>query len=464
MAINILASSSQQTDRNQDPPVSRLPRGVAVAATFLLAVGIIIARRPDAVVHPVLWAEDGMYWFSGAYNSGPWSPLLQAHTGYLQTYSRLIADLGLLLPIREVPTLFVWAAIVVQALPAALLASRRFDHLLSTGWIRYAAIGIYLALPNSFEVNANLTNAQWHLALLALLCLLAEPGNHIWRVFDIGAVVLSGLTGPFAIILVIAGIVWLLPVPRRRWHVVLWCLTACLAAIQGIELLTSPRAPGMAPLGPSITRLIAIIGSQVGLGGMVGTSGLMNLAGHSHLFTIQALGFVAFVVVTASVLLRAPLSLRIGQLYAVGVLGASLLSPVTTPPSPQWQVLITANGARYWFIPILFYLWGALWLAKRAGDSILDRREANRKNRLPGVSPTVGLQTSHRLIAFVCGVVGVAVLVVAVSKGMPSDWSYPALAPVHDGPAIAALHRARPGSRVVFPIDPPGWTMVLVKH
>jgi hypothetical protein len=94
----------------------------------VLVVGslIIAARGPSAVFHPQLWAEDGKYWFHDAYTFGLWSPLRVAHTGYLQTFPRLVADLGLVIPLRQLPLLFVTAALAAQVLPAVLVASRRF--------------------------------------------------------------------------------------------------------------------------------------------------------------------------------------------------------------------------------------------------------------------------------------------------------------------------------------------------
>lgn len=435
----------------------------AVLAVAVVAVAAVVARRPAAVTHPALWAEDGKYWFADAYNQGPWAPLAHAHTGYLQTFSRLVADLGLLLPLRQVPALFAAAAIAVQVLPAVLVASRRFEAAVPSRWARLAAAGVYLAVPNSFEVDANLTNAQWHLALLALLCMLATPANRWWRALDVGAVVLSGLSGPFTLALAVVGGVWVWRGPRRRWHVVLWAVALALAVAQGLELLLTPRAAGLAPLGVNPFRLVAAVGGQVGLAGTIGMHGITALAGQPHAFDAQAVGFAVLLAIWGAALAWGPPALRVATLYAVAILAASLASPVTSPPAPRWQVLITANGARYWFIPLVAYLWDALWLAGAAVAAVARRRSA--AGPVPWREPR-GVTHPARWTAVraVAASLGVVVVVASATVGMPADWSYPALPPVHEGPAIAALHRARPGTAVVFPIEPPGWEMVLVKH
>lgn len=437
-----------------------------LVAVLLGAAAVVIARRPGAVTHPVLWAEDGRYWFAGAYNHGPWAPLFQAHTGYLQTYSRLVADLGLLLPVRQVPALFAGAAILVQVLPAVVLASRRFEAVVPNRWARLAAAGVYLAVPNSFEVDANLTNAQWHLALLALLCLLATPANRWWRAFDVGAVVLSGLSGPFPLALAAVGTLWVWRGPRTRWHLVLWGTTLALAAVQGTALFLAPRQAGAAPLGAGLARLVEVVGGQIGLGGTVGAHGLHALAGHGALAADTA-GFVVLLAVWGAVLAWGPPALRVATLYAVVVLAGALLTPETPPGVPRWQALATADGVRYWFIPLVVYLWDALWLAwtavaaavAPAADGPAGRRGWTRP--VHAARPAAVRRTAARAAACV---VGAAVVSTAAVVGMPADWSYPPLPPVHDGPAIAALQRARPGTAVTFPVDPPGWTMVLVKH
>jgi hypothetical protein len=439
---------------------------VVVLAVLVGAVAVVVARRPGAVTHPALWAEDGRFWLADAYNRGPWAPLVHAHTGYLQTYSRLVADVGLLLPLRQVPALFAAAAIAVQVLPAVVLVSRRFDALVPSRWARLAAACAYLAVPNSFEVDANLTNAQWHLALLALLCLLATPANRWWRAFDVGAVVLSGLSGPFPLALAAVGALWVWRGTRARWHRVLWAVTAALAALQGATLLVSPRSAGSAPLGISAVRLVEVVGGQVGLGGTIGAHGLRALAGGGAV-AADAVGLAVLLIVWGAVLAWGPAALRVATLYAAVVLAGSLATPVTTPGMPRWQVLVGADGVRYWFVPLVVYLWDALWLAGTAVAALARRRSTRSATAVTGgpMRDARPVSAPHRAAAQgAAAFAGVAVVATAAVVGMPGDWSYPDMPTVHDGPAIAALHQAPPGTPVTFPIDPPGWTMVLVKH
>jgi hypothetical protein len=53
-----------------------LPLSCACAA-------IVIMRRPDAVLSPQFWAEDGKIWFANAHNLGALHSLVLPQNGYL---------------------------------------------------------------------------------------------------------------------------------------------------------------------------------------------------------------------------------------------------------------------------------------------------------------------------------------------------------------------------------------------
>jgi hypothetical protein len=137
---------------------------------FIFACGIVIARRPDAIFHAQFFAEDGAVWFADAYNQGWWTALFIAHVGYYQTFARLGAAVALLVPFSMAPLVLNLIAIAVRAVPVNLILSSR-----SAEWgnlrTRVVLAALYLALPNSLEVDAGITNSQWILALSALLLL-----------------------------------------------------------------------------------------------------------------------------------------------------------------------------------------------------------------------------------------------------------------------------------------------------
>ena len=107
-----------------------------------------MARRPDALFNPQFWAEDGAGWFSDAYIHHGIRPFLSPDSGYLQTSSCLVAWLAQAFPLTRSPLVFSLFAIAMQALPAVLLATHRFDDLVPDWRARSLLIGLYLLLPN----------------------------------------------------------------------------------------------------------------------------------------------------------------------------------------------------------------------------------------------------------------------------------------------------------------------------
>ena len=157
---------------------------VFYVAIYLFACAVVIARRPDAILHAQFFAEDGRVWFADAYNFGWWAALFRPQVGYFQTLPRLGAALALLVPFSLAPLVLNVIAVAIQALPVPVLLSSR-----SAPWgpfgFRALLAALYLFLPNTRDLSSVVTNSQWILALVALILLVAlPPRSWIGRVFD----------------------------------------------------------------------------------------------------------------------------------------------------------------------------------------------------------------------------------------------------------------------------------------
>src|SRR4051794_11129497 len=184
---------------------------------FFIAAIAVISRRPDAVFNPQFFAEDGNVWFADAYNDGWARALAITHTGYFQTLPRLGAALALAVPLQHAPLVMNLVGLVLQVAPAVFLLSVRSEHWAPLRFRVLMALA-YLALPNTSELNVSITEAQWHLALLACLVVLSRaPESRAGFAFDLTVLALCGLTGPFCIVLFpVAFLVWWKE--RTRWH------------------------------------------------------------------------------------------------------------------------------------------------------------------------------------------------------------------------------------------------------
>jgi hypothetical protein len=404
-----------------------------MATMFAIAVGLIIWRRPDAVTYPQFWAEDGKFWFAGAYNSGL-SALLVSEQGYLQTLPRLVAVPGAGLSIQHAALLFNLVGISTQAAPAAFFMSRRFEHVVPRLELR-GLIGLVYVLIPSYELNATITNAQWHLAILAILVLIAAPATRRgWHLFDISVLTLSGLTGPFAALLlpVVLLRMWLVPA-ARRWYGWLSTVLSITLLVQGWAVLHGHRDT-IAPLGPTLRNITFIITDRVVL------AGLFAEEGHSHVFTqgsVRLLVAVLIAVVAAAVvgflLLRASSPVRLFVGFCFAVTAVSLLSPLATGGTSAWDVLANGgSGERYFLTAELAWMVCVIWAVSRLRHVAL-----------------------RALIA--------APLAVAFISGLLASWSYPLYVDDHPAAYTQELRNASVGTHVVVPLNP-GWTMELIRR
>lgn len=402
---------------------------------FMTALAILITRRPDALFNAQFWAEDGKYWYGDAYNLGIIHSLVLPKSGYFQTISRLVGAVVQFFPLVWAPFIFNLTAIVIKILPVNLIASMRFSQLIPSLDTRLFLALLYLALPNSYEIHANITNVHWYLALLACMVVLATPSSLlVWQAFDIGVILLSAFSGPFSLLLVpIAAVFWWLR--RRRWSFILLLGLSAGAVVQGIAILLTGHSNRFhTTLGATPELFAKILASQVFLGALLGQHGSKLISsvpfGHNIIaILVTVAGIAAFVYC----LLKASLELQLFITFAAGVFCVSLLSPVVSETMPQWSVLWRpGTGIRYWFIPMIGFVTILTWLLG-----------ATRPRQL-------------RLAAKIALVIMVAGIIV--------DWRYPAFADLNFKNYSRQFVEAHKGTRVTIPINPPGWSMELIKH
>jgi hypothetical protein len=395
---------------------------------FVLGCAVVISRRPDAILKPQFWAEDGLIWYVDAYTIGLRS-LLRPDVGYLQTLPRVVALAAQPLPLLWAPAAFSIAAIAIQVLPAVILLSRRFMRLSLSGRALMALL--YLVLPNSWEVHANLTNAQCHLALLACAVTLAEPSRTLaWRVFDVVVLAFAGLTGPFCLALTpIAVAVWYWRRDRQRLVAVVTLGVGMVVQIM-VLISTVLRDRSRMALGANPLLLIRIVSRHVFWGAIEGIK-------HPWAqFTDERPLLSALVVLTgAAVVLWAAyvgtFELRGFLAFGVTILVAALMSPQVSVSQPQWEVLSFVDGGRYWLFPMLVFV--------AALVRLLEAR------KLP-------LRRAAAVTLLACGV------------GIIRDWRMPEYQDFDFSRYVRAFKQAPPGTTVTIPINPPGKVMTLVKH
>lgn len=291
----------------------------------------------------------------------------------------------------------------------------------------------YIALPNCSELSFGITLAQWPLGLSAFLLLVATaPKAFPGKIFDVSILLLCGLTGPFCIFLFPISIFLLYrdPKPWRWIQAILLGLTFLIEAwtiwilpvASDLVLHPHPR------LGASPELFLRIFGGQIVYGTVAGETGL---AAQPWAFPLVVILSVLGMVLVTYCLSRSSLPMKLFLLFSLGIWAAALLSPVNGNRMPSWQVLILFPGVHYWFFPSLAFAWTLLWCVRC---------------RFQGLQILSGF-----LLLMQC-------------FGIALFWRRPAYPDTHFAESVERLNSALPGSVVVIPETPPGWTFTLVKR
>jgi hypothetical protein len=394
---------------------------------FLYAAAVIAIREPDLLTNPQFYAEGGT-WYAQAYNQGWAHALLLTEGGYFAIFPKLIVGLSLLVPLQFAPGVMNLCGILLQALPVPILLSSRCSRW-GTMLVRLFMAAVYLALPNAGEIHVVLTNAQWHLSLVACLLVLANPpGQWHSKLLDGGILLLCGLTGPFCLVLLpVAAVVWWKR--RSRWHGFVCGLLAMTAILEGTALLSGGlQDRGQVPLGATPLLLAKMIAGQVYIGAFIGQNDFSNRAQLPAVLLVLLIGTS----ILTWCVIKGGWELRLFILFSALLLGAALICPMSGGRQPRWEFLATSTGGRYWFFPMLATSWSLIWCA-----------------------------TECELRA--CRILAVAGMVTML-WGEVREWKYPPFADKHFGTYVQKLAAAPPGTEVTIPICPEGWNIELIKR
>jgi hypothetical protein len=412
---------------------------VPVLFGFLLGVLVLFSRRPDTVLHAQFWAEDGRIYYSDVYNLGIERTIFKPQAGYFQTFPVLVAWLARLVALRDAPYVTDWSALLVQALPVALLCSRRAASISPDIRVRALIAFVYLIIPNETELDATAVNQQWSLVVSALIVLMFDPpARRGWRVVDGAILIASGLTGPFAPVLAV--LAWIRrrvrgadAVPLPSAILLSACAVVQLAAVLYISHHVS-GVPGVTiegrtspQLGATTSLFARLVGGRVLVGTVAGEANGMR----APLLLDWAAIVAALVTLTAVVRARR-VELLMMIMLGAAVLGGALLDP--TVPSPAWPILaaLPPNVQRYFFLGEAAVVIMLIWIA------------------IDGRWPLLRIAAAAAVVSAMVFAIG--------------HWTYQSPGHSPFASEAAAFQRAPRGTVSTLVINPHGWSMTLKKQ
>jgi len=436
-------------------PYALAPRRIAfprvalrVWAVPLLVVVALAARRPDVLAHPQLWAEDGNVFFGDVTAYGPIATLLRPYAGYVHLVPRLIAAAGSLLPLGEVPCFYVAIAFLVAGACCSLFALEAFRFAIHSDRMR-ACVCVVLALaPNSSELIGNIANLQWYLAL-AVFLILAIPKRQTtaWSRSTQAAVALA----LFVSVASAPECLLALPFALRRARDKEGAgrmIAAAFALASILQTWTFVRAPhptlahaGFGALAVGLVVATALRGEVVPLAG----TWYAQWISMDHVVPCSLAVLAATAALVAAILVRFDAAERarvFALLYAAvaSVLMALALRGENLRPFLRPDLVWPWNADRYFFFA-------------QAAFIVLAGLAVERLSRAPA-----GFRAAFFVALFSGGIVANF-----------HRWPYPAptvawapeAARVRIWEAERTTSQQRTEAKLVLPIEPPGWRLVL---
>lgn len=313
----------------------------------ICALGLYL-RVPDRFINPQFWAEDGPILFIQAVTGGIQS-LIEPYQGALYSFQRIAALIAVQLPWQYVPTVFMvfaWLAFAVTALwcLSDRLQIERPIKIVMALWLAYA--------PVKNETYLNLINAHWVLCGFGLLLLLmsSAPKNIRQTTFDAGICALLGLTGPFCLIYSPL-FVFRAYLQRDRHSYVLLGIIAICMVVQIFQLPTRDYQVMGGVVNTSVEQFLSVLDFRF----------IWMFVGYEFLpFRTLKLpfGLLIFLAILALFVVTIRENYRVGgYLRTVPLLAAALVVGATAVSYREMPEALI-NATRYFFVPIITFLWG----------------------------------------------------------------------------------------------------------
>lgn len=156
-------------------------------AAAALCLAILIARAPQAILHPILFGEDGTILFADFYNGQGLKALTALYSGYISLLPRLAGYVISFFPTAWRPHLFILVPMAATAFAFSLFALPVFRRFVASDAQRgLICVGLaVMPLGNAAKIGAT-GYIQWPAGIVLCLFLLSEAAVSLATVSGIG--------------------------------------------------------------------------------------------------------------------------------------------------------------------------------------------------------------------------------------------------------------------------------------
>ena len=333
-----------------------------ITLVFLIVLGVLIYRRPDAFTNPQLFAEDGNVYFQQFEQYG-FRCLWMPYGGYLHFVPRIVSIFwGILkvnyrcIPICYQATEFVLTLLIALNLwTTSAYVNVKYRVLYATS---------FLLLPIGSDIFLNLTNINWIMSLYLLNYVFiryTDKTDKNWLLNMLALLIIS-LSGPFSTLLapviVVAIIVERKSLTIKRMIPLLAILTG-----GGLQMLCIKDSffRGGVPGPPESNHLLKVITNNVGELLFLRDGDMFSVFSDNKIIAISLLVFLALVII----LIRRYKQIAYSRKYILVAYAAIVFASFIISYWPlESKILIT--NPRYYFLPMLCLSWIAVLSMKKA--------------------------------------------------------------------------------------------------
>jgi hypothetical protein len=336
---------------------------IRVLLVFLFGL-LVVARMPQLIIAGRFWAEEGLVYFAAAWHQ-PWTTALLAdQPGYLNFTASAATTLARhLVPLELAPRITTFIALIMQLLPAVVLATSRIAWL--QRWPALAAALLLLLIPaGDAEVWLNSITSQFHLALCVALILAVDTRGGAVGILHGAILVLAPLTAP--VVGSLGPLFLLRTLLDRSWARLLQTVLLGLPMLVQVAAVLHAAPTGRGGAGPLV--LLAALGLQHVILPFIGQGRGMRIAA-AAVDSFQQIGISIFAV-TAGLLGTGALAAALWRwgdrtmrwLFVTGlVLALVSYSAAITLGDPF--ALVRSAGNRYTYAPTVLFSLSLLGLA-----------------------------------------------------------------------------------------------------